>query len=273
MKILITGDLGFVGQHMKIPHVGYDLLSGENILDKYQLETVFANEHIDTVIHLAALAGVHKSLLFPEDYVDTNILGTINVIEACKRHNVKHLIFFSSSSVYGNGKTPLRETDELNPISPYGITKVAGELLVKSSGVPYTIIRPFSLYGDLGRKDQIFYKWINQIKDKGEITLFGDGTATRGFTNVYDLVEAVILALNKGAENQTYNIGGDEIITMNQVIAMLKSNFEFEVKQLVENAGDIGESWADISKAKEKLGYNPKTSFFEELKEIIEQNK
>lgn len=269
MNILITGDKGFVGLHMDIPHVGYDLVDGFDILDPYQLETCFANYHIDTVVHLAAYAGVSKSLLFPEAYFKTNIQGTQNIIDACKRHNVKHLIFFSSSSVYGNGNPPLKETDELNPISPYGISKVAGELLVKSSGAPYTIIRPFSLYGDKGRKDQIFYKWINQIKSKGEITLFGDGTAQRGFTNVYDLVDAVKLVLEKGAENQTYNIGGDEVITMENVIGKLKEHFDFKISLLPENKGDIDKSWADISKARDKLGYQPKRKFFEELQAII----
>lgn len=272
--ILITGDKGFVGLHMdEIPHVGYDLVDGFDILDKYQLETWFANNHIDTVIHLAALAGVHKSVLFPEDYFKTNIQGTMNVIEACKRHNVKHLIFFSSSSVYGNARPPLNETSKLEPISPYGITKVAGELLVKNSGVPYTIIRPFSLYGDKGRKDQIFYKWINQIKAKGEITLFGDGTAKRGFTNVYDLVDAVKLVLNKGAENQILNIGGKEIITLNSVIDKLKENFSFTINRLPENGGDIHQSWGDIIKAGARVGYSPKTNFFEELQVIINKNK
>lgn len=267
--ILITGNKGFVGLHMDIPHVGYDLVDGFDILNNYQLETCFANNHIDTVIHLAAYAGVSKSLLFPEDYFKTNIQGTQNVIDACKRHNVKHLIFFSSSSVYGNGNPPLKETDELNPISPYGISKVAGELLVRSSGVPYTIIRPFSLYGDKGRKDQIFYKWLNQIKGKGEITLFGDGTAKRGFTNVYDLVDAVKLVLERGAENETYNIGGDEVIAMEEVIGKLKENFDFKINLLPENKGDIDKSWADISKARDKLGYQPKRKFFEELQAII----
>ncbi len=269
-NILISGDKGFVGLHMgDIPHVGYDLLDGLDILNKYQLETCFANNNIDVVIHLAAYAGVHKSVLFPEDYFNTNIQGTQNVIEACKRHNVKHLIFFSSSSVYGNGQPPLKETDELNPISPYGISKVAGELLVKSSGVPYTIVRPFSLYGDKGRKDQIFYKWINQIKAKDEITLFGDGTAKRGFTNVYDLVDAVKLILERGAENETYNIGGDEVISMEQVIGELKKSFDFKINLLPENKGDIDKSWADISKARDKLYYKPKRKFFEELQAII----
>lgn len=271
--ILITGDQGFIGVHMDIEGVGYDLLSGQDILNNYQLESYFADHHIDTVIHLAALPGVHKSLLYPEDYFDTNIKGTLNVINACKRHNVKHLIFFSSSSVYGNGKPPLTETDTLGPINPYGVSKLAGELLVKSSGVPYTIIRPFSAYGDFGRRDQIFYKWIDQIKKKGEITLYGDGTAKRGFTNVYDIVDAVKLCLAKGPENETYNIGGSEVVTMNQVIAMLKQHFDFKINQLPAKEGDIVESWADISKARDKLGYNPKRSFFSELKAIIDTNK
>lgn len=270
MKVCITGDKGFIGSHMdSIPHISYDLVDGKDILDKYQLETVFANEHIDTVIHLAAFAGVHKSLLFPDDYFDTNIKGTMNVIEACKRHKVKHLIFFSSSSVYGNGSPPLKETDALNPISPYGITKVAGELLVKSSGVPYTIIRPFSAYGKNGRKDQIFHKWINQINEHGKITVFGDGTAKRGFTWVGDIVQAVLLALEKGAENETYNIGGNQIVSMNEIIGLLKGNFDFKIKYLPENKGDINASWADISKAKKKLGYKPKSNIFETLLEII----
>lgn len=268
MNILITGNEGFVGSHIDIPHVGYDLINGEDILNEYQLETVFANNHIDTVIHLAALAGVHKSLLFPNTYIDVNIKGTQNIIEACKRHKVKHLIFFSSSSVYGNGMSPLKETDELNPISPYGVTKLAGEMLVKSSGIPYTIIRPFSLYGDFGRQDQIFYKWINQIISNKEITLFGDGTAKRGFTNIYDLVSFIKLIVLQTPNKETYNIGGEEIISMNQIIAMLQNSYEFEVKQLPEKEEDIKESWADISKAK-RIGYNPKTSFFTELKKII----
>lgn len=268
--ILITGAKGFVGSYMKeIPHVSYDLVDGLDILNKYQLETVFANEHIDVVIHMAAYAGVHKSVLFPDDYIDTNIKGTQNVIEACKRHNVKHLIFFSSSSVYGNGHPPLKETDNLSPINPYGISKLAGELLVKSSGVPYTIIRPFSLYGEFGRKDQIFHKWLNQIHANKEISLFGDGTAKRGFTYVRDLVDAVQLVLRQGAENETYNIGGKEIVEMNKIISFFKDNFTFKIKQLSENKGDINESWADISKAEEKLGYSPKGDLFETLSILV----
>lgn len=270
MNILITGDKGFIGTHMKgIPHTSYDKVDGLDILDKYQLETTFANNHIDTVIHLAALAGVNKSLIYPENYVQTNIQGTINVIEACKRHNVKHLIFFSSSSVYGNGIPPLNEKDVLNPISPYGISKVAGELLVKSSGIPYTIIRPFSVYGEYGRKDQIFYKWINQIKTNHRITLFGDGSAKRGFTHVSDIINAVKLALDIGAENETYNIGGVEIISMNDVIKELKKYFNFEIEYLPDKPGDISESWADITKAQKKLNYSPKSNFFEKLSIII----
>lgn len=271
--VLITGDKGFVGSHLtKIltDYVGYDLVDGFDIKNEYQLETVFENNHIDTVIHLAALAGVRKSNLFPDDYISTNINGTLNIVEACKRHNVKHLIFFSSSSVYGNQTPPNKESDVCDPIAPYGITKLAGELLVKSSGVPYTIIRPFSLYGENGRKDQIFYKWINQIKQGKPITLFGDGTAKRGFTYVGDLINGLLLILNRGADNETYNIGGSEIITINEIVDILKEELDCKIDRQPAPKEDILQNWADISKIKE-LGFEPKVIFKNKLKEIIWQ--
>lgn len=268
--ILITGDKGFVGKHLtkEISGIGYDLVDGFDLRDKYQLETVIQNNHIDIVIHLGALAGVYKSNLFPDDYIDTNIKGTINLIESCKRNNVKHLIFFSSSSVYGNGTPPNKETDIPKPISVYGITKLAGELLVQSSGVPYTIIRPFSLYGEMGRKDQIFYKWLGLIKQGKSIQLFGDGTAKRGFTYVGDLVEAVKLILEKGATNEVYNVGGEELVSMNDILNVLKEKYNFNIEILPENKSDIKQSQADISKIK-SLGYKQKSVFIEKLKEII----
>lgn len=269
--VLITGDKGFVGSHLtKIltDHVGYDLVDGFDIRDKYQLETVFENHHIDTVIHLAALAGVRKSNLFPEEYISTNMIGTLNIIDACKRHNVKHLISFSSSSVYGNQQPPNKETNECNPIAPYGITKLAGELLVKNSGIPYTIIRPFSLYGENGRKDQIFYKWLSQIKQGKPITFFGDGTAKRGFTYVGDLIDGLLLILNRGAENETYNIGSEEVITMNNILEILEEELDFMIDNQPAPKADILQNWADISKIK-KLGFSPKTKFKDKLKEII----
>lgn len=268
--ILITGEKGFVGKHLtkQIQGIGYDLVDGFDLRDPYQLETVIQNNNIDTVIHLGALAGVYKSELFPSDYIDTNIRGTMNLIASCKRNKVKHLIFFSSSSVYGNGTPPNKETDTLNPISVYGITKLAGELLVKSSGIPYTIIRPFSLYGENGRQDQIFYKWLNLIKKGERIQLFGDGTAKRGFTYVWDLVEAVKIILDKGATNEVYNVGGEELISMNDIINVLKEKYTFEIERLPENKSDIKQSQADISKIK-SLGYEQKSVFINKLKEII----
>lgn len=268
--ILITGDKGFVGSHLtkKIKGIGFDLVDGLDIRDKYQLETVFENYHIDTVIHLASLAGVRKGDLLPDDYIDTNIKGTNNIIECCKRHNVKHLIYFSSSSVYGNHLPPNKENDRLNPISTYGITKLASELLVKSSGVPYTIIRPFSLYGENGRKDQIFYKWLNLIKEGKPIELFGDGTAKRGFTYVGDIVEGVKLILSKGATSEVYNIGGEEIITLNDIIKVLKDKYHVRIHFKEENPLDIKDNWADITKIK-SLGYKQKSSFIKNLKKII----
>lgn len=271
MAILITGDKGFVGSHLTKRlenYVGYDLVDGFDLRDAYQLESVFENHQIDTVIHMGALAGVRKSKLFPLDYIETNIRGTLNVVESCQRNKIKHLIFLSSSSVYGNQTPPNKETDELEPIAMYGITKLAGELLVKHSGVPYTIIRPFSLYGENGRKDQIHFKWINQIKEGKPITLFGDGSAKRGFTYVGDFVDGLLLLLKKGADNEIYNIGGHEIISINEVIDVFKDKLDFEIDNYPAPKEDIAQNWADTSKI-EKLGYKPKVKFVDKLKEII----
>lgn len=271
--VLITGDKGFVGSHLTKQlkeYVGYDLVDGFDIRNKYQLETIFENYHIDTVIHLAALAGVRKSKLFPDEYISTNVTGTLNIIDCCKRHNVKHLISISSSSVYGNQEPPNSEESECQPIALYGMTKLMGELLVKNSGVPYTIIRPFSLYGENGRRDQIFYKWLNQIKEGKPITFFGDGSAKRGFTYVGDFVDGLMLVLRNGASNETYNIGCEEVVTMSDILGILKESVEFEIDHQPSPKEDILQNWADISKIK-GLGYVPKTRFRDKLKEIIKK--
>lgn len=271
--ILITGDKGFIGAHLskKIGGVGFDLKDGLDIRNTYQLESIFQDNHIDTVIHLAALAGVRKSKLFPEDYISTNIQGIINLLECAKRHNVKHFISFSSSSVYGNQFPPNNEKDTLRPVSLYGITKLAGELLIQSSGIPYTIVRPFSVYGGNGRKDQVFYRWINQIKDNKPISFYGEGDSSRGYTHVSDIVQAVQRILEKGAENEVYNIGGNEIISLQELLSYFKGEFlTLEIEYLPLPQEDILENWADVAKAKEILGWAPKTVFRKELAKIFE---
>ena len=281
--ILVTGHRGFVGGHLTnyldqqgIKWVGYDLVDGFDIRDKFKLESTFMEHPIDVVIHLAALASPIKSMMFPDEYVDTNIKGTQNLLECAKRYKIKRFISFSSSSVYGDQAPPNSEKEPYMPTSIYGITKTTSELLVKASDVPYTIIRPFTLYGLNGRKDQVIYKWINFLKQKKPITILGDGTTKRGYTYINDLVKAVVdLIDNKKAENETFNLGGTEVVTIEELAKLFQDTIKCEIdwKPEIQYApllkGDVYANYADISKAKELIGYDPPQNFRKNIENII----
>jgi len=154
MSLMISGSEGFIGKHLTeeldkkgIEWVGYDLRSGFDTRDEFQLDSVFSTNKFDAVIHLAALAGALKGNEYPHEYIKTNVSGTQNVVSACKKYGVGKLVFYSSSGVLGGTASPergLTEKDPYGPVNLYGVTKVAGELLVKSSGLDYVIIRPFT---------------------------------------------------------------------------------------------------------------------------------
>lgn len=233
---------------------------------------------IDTVIHLAALANPIKSMMFPDEYIKTNINGTQNLLDCAKRYGVKQFIFFSSSSVYGGNVPPNKEDEQYAPTSIYATSKVTGELLVKSSDIPYTIIRPFTLYGTDGRKDQVVYKWINLLKQGKPITILGDGTTKRGYTYINDFVKTVIDTVNNDkAINETFNLGGEEIISIQELADIFKETIECEIelKPEIQYApllkGDTYENFADVSKAKEILGYNPTKNFRKNIENIIKK--
>jgi UDP-glucuronate 4-epimerase len=279
MAILITGHRGFVGGHLtkylddnKISWVGFDLVEGNDIRDRYKLGSVFYENKIDTIIHLAALANPVKSQMFPDEYLKTNVQGTQNILECSKLYGVKHLIFFSSSCVYGNQTPPNNELQPYDPQSVYAISKVAGEMLVRASDVPYTIIRPFTLYGMNGRKDQVVYKWINMLKDGKPITIYGDGTTKRGYTNIDYLVKTVV---GLTPMNETFNLGGTEVITVYELADIFQKVLKCEINKVPEIQylpllkGDTYNNSADITKAKEMLGYNPPEEFEKNITEII----
>ena len=194
MKILITGDAGFIGMHLwdelikEYDLVGYDIKNGFDICDKRELEFVFETENIDCVIHLAALAGARRGELYPDDYFNVNVLGTKNVIDLCEKYEVKKLIHFSSSSA-------------MKPDTIYGMSKYVGELLAGRCKVPaVSIIRPFTVIGQDGRKDQVIYKWLGMIKAKRPIELHGYQT-NRNFTWVGDIVNFIKKLIDTGFEN------------------------------------------------------------------------
>lgn len=284
--LLILGDMGFVGTHLKkklnemeIPFVGYDLLDGQDIRNKQRLEQIFEKEQITEVIHLAALAGVRRSKKYPEDYISTNILGTQNVVDLCNDHGIKHLIFYSSSSVYGNKKgVPVKETDSKEPLSLYGITKLAGEKIVNNAEIRTTIVRPFTIYGENGRKDGVIYKWLEQFKNDLPITVY-DENSFRGYVYIKDIVDITIdLLMGEGrieyVEHEEFNIGGSEKIYLKDILKV----FSKELGLLDENSierekEDILRQVADISKAQLILNYNPKPQFIENLQNIITKFK
>lgn len=280
-NIFISGSEGFIASHL-IPALckdghkiyGYDLLGSKrrDIKDKFDLDLFFATHSIDLVIHLAAKTGTLRSDEFPEEYINTNVIGTNNIISVCRKYGVHKLIYFSSSSVYGGSDNALKETDLYNPLTLYGITKVAAEMLVKQSGLNYAIIRPFTVYGESGRRDMVIYKWIDRIKKGLPIIIYGDNTS-RGYTYVGDLVNGVVSLVSEISYDdcfgKIYNLGGSEIVTIERLANIMadyckKNKINFDIERHPLNNKDIRHSFADISLAKSELNFNPDPKMFSE---------
>jgi len=279
--ILVTGSEGFIGKHLckklaslEIDYIGYDLVNGQDIRNKFQLAKVFETTPIETIIHLAAEPGVRIGEKYPKEFISTNILGTELLLNLAEEYNIKHVIVFSSSSIFGEQPCPQNENTPAKPTSLYGITKVATEMLCHKSKIPTTIVRPFSVYGENGRGDQVLNIWLNQIKNNKPITFFGKGDTKRGYIYVGDLIDGVVKILNLPDEwfvpIEIYNLGGQEIVTLQRYLDIFKSVFpDLEVEYLPLPDADPYENWADIRKAKSGLGWDPKTNFEEKVREII----
>src|SRR3990167_4575191 len=187
MKILVTGQKGFIGSHLtaKLDELGIvlegnDFVVGNDIRDAVKLDAAVEKSQADIVIHLAALAGVRRGEDYPQEYFDTNVIGTNNLLRISKKFGIKKFIALSSSSVNGG-----------NPNSIYGASKLAMEHLVKRFELPYKfIVRPFTVYGERGRKDQVIFKWVDQYHNGKPITFYGDGTSFRTYVYAGDLVDA-----------------------------------------------------------------------------------
>lgn len=282
--ILVIGDEGFIGQHLVnalknrgFSYIGYDLKSGNDIRNKYDLECAFENNQIRYVIHLAALAGLRRGKIFPEDYISTNILGTQYIVDMCSKYKIKKLIFYSSSAVFGTGGIlPFLEDNNNNPLSLYGISKLAGEKIVDLAECPTVTIRPFTAYGENGRKDEVIYKWLEQYKNGLPITVYGDGSSCRGYVYVKDLVEATVDILEKDftEKHEYFNLGGSEVIYLRDIIRVFKEllpdadflKVEMPVEEVLLN-------YADTSKAKKAIGFDPEPNYEKNLRRIIEEFK
>ncbi len=218
----------------------------------------------DYVFHLAAIPGVRTS--WGTDfsiYVENNILATQKLLEAIKQSQVKKLVYASSSSVYGGMDGPTNEEKPPEPISPYGVTKLSAEqlcqLYAKNFGVPVISLRYFTVFGPRQRPDMAFHRLILRTLKGEKLPIFGDGEQSRDFTFVDDIITANLLAMHSPLKGEVFNIGGISHLTINEVIALIEKHIGKQANRqyLPSQAGDPKHTWADISKAKNLLGYNP----------------
>lgn len=217
--ILITGHKGFIGKHLtanldkdNIKWVGFDLLDGQDIRNKLDLERVFDTYPIDTVIHMAALAGARRGDTYPQDYFDTNVIGTENVARTCEKYGIQKLIAFSSSSAKVCQNT-------------YGVTKFAMELMLRKIRLPQIfIIRPFNVYGENGRPDQVIYKWKTRIEAGLPIEYHGD--LKRNYTYVGDIIDGLRTVLNAtDKDGHILDFGNHEKVGLGELLELFKKKY------------------------------------------------
>lgn len=250
-----------------------------DIRDANELKTVFDEAEFDVIVHLAARAGVRPSLKEPKLYVETNINGTTNLLELAKEFSVPQFVFGSSSSVYGiNSKVPFSEEDKIfQPISPYAATKAAGELLCHTYSHLYDIrtvcLRFFTVYGARQRPDLAIHKFTRLISEGRPIQVFGDGSSRRDYTYVDDIIQGVRAAIDYDATmHEVFNLGESETTELRRLIELIEETLG--VKAVIDRQamqpGDVPVTYADISKAREMLKYNPYTRIEDGIPKFVE---
>lgn len=313
-NILVTGGAGFIGSNLchyltkqnfnvlcldnfddfyskeiKLNNIksllnekSFELITGD-IRDSKLLKTIFENNKIETVIHLAAKAGVRNSILNPSEYFDVNVNGTLSLLEAMSSNGVKNLVFASSSSVYGNQNGKLKETETCNEqISPYAVSKKTAELLNYSYHVNFKMnvinLRLFSVYGKNQRPDLVIHKFFNQISQNNPIEIYGNGETKRDYTYIDNVVEAIYNSVLY-IETQTQyvyeiiNIGNGNSIPLIELLDCIKAVIQNDKIEAVTKEfakGDVETTHADIEKAKDLLNYNPSVSLEDGIKLFYE---
>ena len=297
--ILVTGAAGFIGSHVteRLLENNYRVIGIDNFDPFYNEEIKYKNianslnspnyvfhkknildidflqeESIDGIIHLAAKAGVRPSLENPESYIETNILGTQKLLEFAKQKQISKFIFASSSSVYGNNKTPFKETDNVDkPISVYAYTKKCGELMLQTYHHLYNLnfiaYRFFTVYGPRQRPDLAINKFVHLIKNEEPIPMYGDGSTGRDYTYISDIVDGIYAGLEYLYENEKVceiiNLGNNHPINLKDMIHTIYSvlNKKEKIIEFPKQPGDVEITYASIEKAKKLLNYQPKISF------------
>lgn len=296
MGILVTGGAGFIGSHLLerlleegrpcvcldnfddfyppaikrknverfLRSADFRLVEGD-IRDPGSMVRASRAMEISAVIHLAARAGVRPSIQEPRLYQDVNINGTMNVLEFARSKGIRRLVYASSSSVYGNNeKIPFGEDDPVDhPISPYAATKRAGELLCHAYshlyGIDITCLRLFTVYGPRQRPEMAIHSFTKRIDRGLPVEVFGDGSSQRDYTFVSDIVDGVVAALDRTAGYHVYNLGESRTVTLLELIAHIEEALGKKalIEKLPEQPGDARRTFADISRARNDLGYNP----------------
>ncbi|MGB3345692.1 MAG: GDP-mannose 4,6-dehydratase [Candidatus Humimicrobiia bacterium] len=307
MRFLITGGAGFIGSHIvdellslgenvvvidnfnpyydpKIKwknisnaqeNPNFKLLEGD-ILDKDLLNEIFSSFDIDILVHMAAQAGVRGSIKNPELYTKVNVLGTLNLLEMCKKYKIKKMIFGSSSSIYGNGEVPFSENNKVDePISPYAATKKGAELLCYNYyhlyEIPITCLRFFTVYGPRQRPGMAIHKFTRLMNDNELIPIYGDGSSSRDYTYITDILDGIKSAIKKDLGFETINLGSSDPIKLLDLVNLIQEKMGKEAKLsfLPPQSGDVERTYADVSKAEKLLGYSPKVSIEEGIEKFV----
>ncbi len=327
MKILITGSSGFIGFHLSnlLLDKGFQVVGIDNMNDYYDiqlkedrlkqlkerenfsfnqidlkdkenLDRLFETEKFDYVINLAAQAGVRYSITNPYAYVDSNLIGFVNILEACRNYPVKHLLYASSSSVYGGNKVAPFSTEHNvdHPVSLYAATKKANELMAHTYShlykIPTTGLRFFTVYGPWGRPDMAYFSFTKDILEGKEIKVFNHGQMERDFTYVDDIIEGIYKLLDKipagnkdwdeskdklsesFAPYKIYNIGNNSPVSLMKFINTLEDKIGVEAKKVYMDmqAGDVLRTYADVSDLEKDIDFKPNTSIEDGLEKFVE---
>jgi len=301
--VLLTGGVGFIGSHVaelllirgdrvvivdefndyydvRMKHANYALLKGSykdveiyrgDICDTDFIADVFERERPSHVCHLAARAGVRPSIIDPYIYVHSNIEGTTRLMDLARQYKCKNFVYASSSSVYGNStKEYLSESDAVDqPVSPYAATKKACELMAYTFhhlyGLNTTGLRFFTVYGPRGRPDMAPFKFIHKVFNGRTVQQYGDGSSSRDYTYISDIADGVVRAVDRPLGYQIFNLGNGRPYQLKSFINLVQENVgrQAVIEILPEQPGDVDRTCADISKATNLLGYNPKVTFEE----------
>jgi len=297
MKTIVTGGAGFIGSHLvdELLNLKHDVIVLDNFStgrpdnlnhakDKIKLincdiskkdKWINEFEGVDWVFHVAALADIVPSIQNPEEYFNANVLGTLNIAEACKKNKIKRIIYLASASCYGiPGEYPTSENAKIKPEYPYALTKLLGEQIMlhwsNVYGLPVTSLRLFNVYGTRSRTSgtygAVFGVFLAQKLAGTAFTVVGDGNQTRDFTYVSDVIRAIICAVKSNKIGEIYNVGSNESVSVNRIVKLLGAE---KITYIPKRPGEPDKSLAGINKIKKELNWEPKIKIEEGIKELL----